>query len=255
VSISSRARRVHRRLPWRKYQRIQDDLKRIRPEDEDQYVSDAYKDTATSFVELVAAVQTLARVRRDAARDRLDASPHGEEDALRGLLVAIDEESLMRLQTLYYFRTTSKKDPALLHAELSTRARKRDAAIETLLSAPELDESLELAIERLRKAGIDPIAGWHQVVPRDYVKDPPTWLHLRTPGRMTSREFAEILPPSRGTEFLVGAMDPETGPYSSCLRVAGKDVKRWLLQGFRELGYEEEFGEIEDFTRDWKHSE
>jgi hypothetical protein len=79
---------------------------------------------------------------------------------------------------------------------------------------------------------------------------------------MSTRTFDELTDffnsPGTGHDCLVGADDPELGPYAKWISVPKAEIEKYSRGGYRRLtGYEIDrlIGDVEDYTEGWKHSE
>jgi hypothetical protein len=266
MSVSSRARRVHRRLPWRSFQALQLQLHSIRPSEDESFILAALTAdvAAMSFEQKVCWVRHLGKVREaeESANGPIDFSvedtpPSLAERDLSLFLHALDELSLLRVQTLYYLGRGDDDDPASLHAYLQTVTPDRHDAVRTILGKAPLDECLGAGLKQLGALLLDPNSAWHRRVPRDFVRDPVGSVPIRAVGRATFHELIEVFSEAR-TVPLVRNSDPEMGPYSSCITVPDEEVEAWCSKGFRTRSFheqEETEGDMEDYTEGWKHND
>lgn len=175
MSISSRARRVGQRLPWRSHQRLCQQLVHVRPAEEDRFVHEALReDTAgMKFLQLVEYLRVLGRAREDATDglpdtiilgrggnvelDDLLKEDEGDRN-VREFLEALNLDTVLRLQTLYYLGRGDDNDPARLFLKV---AEGKEHAVEMLHEKLPLDRCLGLGLDRLRELGLEANAAWH----------------------------------------------------------------------------------------------
>ena len=87
------------------------------------------------------------------------------------------------------------------------------------------------------------------MVLHDYVLDPVPMVPVRRRGAATFEELFEVFADNHGVA-MVGANDPDRGPYSRCIRVADIDVEAYRRKGYRALtGVEKDriFSTVDDF--------
>jgi hypothetical protein len=79
---------------------------------------------------------------------------------------------------------------------------------------------------------------------------------------MSTRTFDQLIDffgnSARGHECLVGADDPQLGPYAKWISVPVAEIERYRRDGYRQLTrreIERLIGEPEDYTEGWKHSD
>lgn len=76
--------------------------------------------------------------------------------------------------------------------------------------------------------------------PRDFVREPATWAPIQVPGQATFRELLDVLADRDRRVALVGAPDPEMGPYSRCITVPASEADAWCGRGYRTLTVRED---------------
>ncbi len=74
---------------------------------------------------------------------------------------------------------------------------------------------------------------------RDYVLEPVPPVPIRVSGQATFEELFDVFADHHGVA-LVGAGDPDMGPYTHCVRVAAADVEAYHKKGYRRLSSDEE---------------
>jgi hypothetical protein len=105
---------------------------------------------------------TLGRGGTNPSLKELMAESSGTRD-LRLFLSGLDEETVLRVQTLYYLGRDREDDPARLHSHLS---KSREDAVWTLLEKMPLDRYLGEGLEMLKELGAHPDSPWHLLSPR-----------------------------------------------------------------------------------------
>ena len=177
MSVSSRARRVHDRLPWKAYQAIHHAVGTLRPDEDDAYVAAVLERELPRFAfeDVVRWARALGRARAMNEPRTIDLSgpeegpPEREDErALREYLEGLPMEAVRRLQTLYYAGRDHETDLPALHEELKGNGDDRPA--ENLFEKVPLDENLGAGLLLLKELGVHANASWH--LPQQGTVDP-----------------------------------------------------------------------------------
>lgn len=194
MSIRSRARRVHERLPWRPYQSIHQALQGVRPDEEDALVAAALKHDVPklTFLEVVHWTRHFGRAREqdpDADRMPWDSESQRERN-LREYLEGLPLEVAIRVEALYYAGRDDEDDVVGLYNELAERD---EGPVVVLLEKMPLDGCLAEGLAILERLGLDPNGDWHRARPTRHIVRSPTPLSAGTALVMSADDALEYV--------------------------------------------------------------
>lgn len=261
MSVNSRARLVAKRLPWRSYQTLLQQLGPVRPDEEGTFVAAALQRDVPGmpFSDLVRWTQHLSRAEEDMTPGA-DRAHH----VAQFLAAITDNLQVARLYTLSRVGRDKEDDPPTVFRRLANERADRNTMTQAMIATSQLDQHLARGLAVLKELDTDPNGPWHLRVPidprpTDFVLRGHSYGRHRAQGDpMPYRELRDLIDDVGAERLLVKNSDPSMGPFTACIYVKESAVAHWYRLGYRALDdYERHAAEpaIEDYTEGWKHSE